>query len=240
MEEKKQLQFHRSARRSPWLPSHTWIFTGLEWICPNLRFISSEGLRAPHKWPPLAHPMGWVWSWCCCASCRAVSSFWKWVCGSERCSWAVKQSDTSLCSLLSQPATIPALIAAFMCFIVCFITRSRVKPNLHHSTETNSAKEDTGDAPVFVSLSSQPSQIFARNKIIKGLTPLSHPQHDLNDWNVELFQTSQVGKQKGCSITLIISLLNTWADDNSERIYRNVCPQSAAKPYLGITSIQWF
>lgn len=61
-----------------------------------------------------------------------------------------------------------------MCFIVCFIIRSRVKPNLHHSSETNSAKEDTGDAPVFLSLSSQPPQIFARNKIIKGLTPPSH------------------------------------------------------------------
>lgn len=121
-----------------------------------------------------------------------------------------------------------------MCFIVCFITTSRVKPSLHHSTETNLAKEDTGDAPVFVSLSLQPSQMFARNKIIKGLTPLSHTQCDPNDWNVELFQTSQVRKQKGCSITLIISLLNTWADDNSERIYRNVCPQSAANPIYGL------
>lgn len=79
-----------------------------------------------------------------------------------------------LCSLLSQAATTPALIAALMSFIVCFITRSRVKPNLHHSNETNSAKGDTDDAPVFLSLSSQPPQIFARNKIIKGLTPLPH------------------------------------------------------------------
>lgn len=66
----------------------------------------------------------------------------------------------------------------------------------------------------------------------------SFPQYDPHDWNVTLFQTSQVRKPKGCSITLIISLLNTWADDNSERIYKNVCPQSAAKPYLWITSIQ--
>lgn len=80
-----------------------------------------------------------------------------------------------LCSLLSQPAPVPepALIAALMCFIVCFITRSRAEPSLHHSNGTKSAKEDTGDAPVFLSLSSQPSQISARNKIINGLTPLS-------------------------------------------------------------------
>lgn len=108
---------------------------------------------------------GWAWSWWCCASCRALFSFWKWVFVAVRD--VPEQGNNQphrLCSLLSQPGTIPALIAAFMCFIVCFITTSRVKANLHHSSGINPAKEDTSDAPVFLSLSSHPPQIFARNK----------------------------------------------------------------------------